>query len=164
VSRLHERDVSRVRPIPDATPPRRATVHPRRLRTVLAVVLLLSAGCGPSAPVEPEVAPASVPVPLEVAPASQTQAPHEDEDEDVGAEPVEEVADVDRTPAPAAPSSPAPSPTPTPAPRPTATPTTPTPPPPDLVVGEDGCVTDLTTGLVVTCHDDAAGPDDAEAG
>lgn len=36
----------------------------------------------------------------------------------------------------------------------------PLPADPELVVGEDGCVTDVATGLVVTCHDPAAGPDD----
>lgn len=35
----------------------------------------------------------------------------------------------------------------------------PSPSAPDLVVDGAGCVTDQTTGLVVTCHDDAAGPD-----
>jgi hypothetical protein len=31
---------------------------------------------------------------------------------------------------------------------------------PEPVVGEDGCATDVATGIVVACHDPAAGPDD----
>lgn len=55
---------------------------------------------------------------------------------------------------------PVPDPAPEPEPAPAPPPTPVTPPPPDLVVGEDGCVTDRTTGLVVACYDEAAGPDE----
>ncbi|GGI04441.1 hypothetical protein [Egicoccus halophilus] len=73
---------------------------------------------------------------------------------------------------------PAPAPAPAPAERPTAEEPTDAPAPvpvdapapapgpaagvaePELEVDEDGCVTDLTTGLVIACADEAEGPDE----
>jgi hypothetical protein len=65
---------------------------------------------------------------------------------------------VSPAPRPVTPPAPLPVPTPTPEPAPV-----PAHVPPDLVVGDDGCVTDTTTGLIVTCHDPAAGPDEDPA-
>jgi outer membrane biosynthesis protein TonB len=138
---------------------------PRR-RHHLAVtglaLAVLAAGCAGSAP-ELEVEPAAVPVQVEPTTPASTASSR-----------AARVPTRIEKPAPAPASEPEPEPRPEPAPAPTASEPAPapapvaprapapdpTPAPPDLVVGDDGCVTDLTTGIVVACHDDAAGPDE----
>lgn len=145
-----------------------------RYRTAVAVgIVSIVAGCaGPPSADEVAVVPvtvavedathASVPSPSSVPPSDDPGAGSTD----VRAPEVWESRDLTRRTASVAAPPPAPTPVPqttAPAPTPATTPPPASPPdpaPPELVVGEDGCVTDLTTGLVVTCHDPAAGPDD----
>ncbi|MEX1163783.1 MAG: hypothetical protein WEB03_09390 [Nitriliruptor sp.] len=124
----------------------------RRVRRYAVAVIALSLGlqaCGGAPPVEVDAAPAGAP----------TGTPTEVDTVPVGAE-------RERGPRPERAIPPPPDATEEPeAQEPSSggsqeSPPRSDPPPPDLVVGEDGCVTDRTTGLVVTCHDDAAGPDE----
>ncbi len=123
----------------------RALGRGRWAALLVAVLSLGLQACGGSAPLEVDAARAVAPqVPAaeaDPAGAARERSPRPERRE----EPAVEAPAAE--PAPVAPRETAP--------RPGAVPA-----PPDLVVGDDGCVTDRTTGLVVTCHDDAAGPDD----
>lgn len=123
-----------------------------RTAALAALVVLLTA-CGQQPSVELDVAPAGAPeetavedVPDEPEPATEEAVAGDAEDVPSDAEGAAEPA----TEAPA----------PTPDAGGTSAEPTPLPADPELVIGEDGCVTDVATGLVVTCHDPAAGPDE----
>jgi hypothetical protein len=150
-----------------------AVPRTRHHLTALAAGLALLAG-GCAAPASPAAGPATTPVTEPAVAVSETSpeasGPAEPREVRVVI-PVVEAATtwVPRTvtaaaepePDAAEPPAPVPDPAPDPEPAPAPAPSAPaTPPPPDLVVGEDGCVTDRTTGLVVTCYDEAAGPDE----
>lgn len=126
---------------------------------VLAGLVMLLAACGTQPPVQLDVAPAGSVGVTEAVEETEEVAEAEPIDTTrvgriaVAREPradVADVADPGPTEAPVVPQAP-----------PTVS-TSPEPPPadPELIVGEDGCVTDVATGLVVTCYDPAAGPDE----
>ncbi|WP_052666441.1 hypothetical protein [Nitriliruptor alkaliphilus] len=121
----------------------------RLLACTLAALLL--AGCGSQAPVQLDVAPAATTgdAPAGDAPAGDAPA---------GDAPAAEAPGVED---PVAPDETDPADPVTGAEQPPAeTSAQPSPPDPELVVDEDGCATDVATGIVVACHDPAAGPDD----
>jgi hypothetical protein len=154
---------------PRHTRPRSLAVSHRRT-TALAALALLVTACGTQPKVQLEVAPAAAIEKLTpVAEEAAVEAPVVEEVVEVAeqvAEPASEPKVTAPEPAPAPAPAPAPRATSTPEPKATATPeptasATPAPPSdPELVVGEDGCVTDVTLGIVITCNDPAAGPDE----
>lgn len=121
--------------------------HRRTLIAGLVLTLGVTA-CGTAPEVVLQAEPVVVP---DATPASE-QVVSEPLPEPVGAEPAEAV-------------EPEPELTPESAPSAPSEPTTPPPPSPpatsdpELIVGDDGCVTDVALGLVITCYDPAAGPD-----
>jgi hypothetical protein len=164
-------------PTPRSSPVRRP--HLRPLAAALGVCLIVvgcatadgadEAGSAPATVSVEDATPTSIPSPPTAEEATSSSAPAH---ATAPAPEVWESRDLTRrtvasTPTPAPEPTVVP-PTPTATPTPVATPpvTAPEPPPPpapappELVVGDDGCVTDLTTGLVVTCYDPAAGPDE----
>lgn len=128
----------------------------RRSVLLLATVALLAGACGGSPAVEVEAEPAGAGEPVTVErEVDRVSGPRR-----TGDRPAVPVRDSVPEPDPApTPTEPAPPPAP---PAPASPPPAPAPAPadePDLVVGEDGCVTDRDLGIVITCHDPAAGPD-----
>jgi hypothetical protein len=168
-----------VRPAPATRSDAVHRPHHRRLTASSLGLALLVVGCAaPGAPPE-EAPPAAVSVPARATtptslPATAATATSGAATDDAPAPEVWESRDLTpaRSPRPAepepAPTVRSPDPVPVTTPAPTQVPSpepepSPTPAPPELVVGDDGCVTDRTTGLVVTCHDPAAGPDEDPA-
>lgn len=121
-------------------------------RTLIATLVLAvgATACGSA----PEVVLQAEPVAVVDEPApSEPVVPEPLVPEPAEADEVEPVAPA---PAPTAervePAAPAPAPTPEPVPEAAS-------PEPEFEVDEDGCVTDVALGLVITCFDPAAGPD-----
>lgn len=125
----------------------------RRLVRTLACTLgaLLLAGCGSQPPVQLDVAPAASTD--ELAPADEVPAAEEPVSPEEPVAP-EEPAAAEEADA-AEPITGAEQ-----APAGTSAQPSPLSPDPELVIDEDGCATDVTTGIVVACHDPGAGPDD----